>query len=234
MFSLLYGWTWFIIIPAGIFAFYAQSKVRSAYARASQIPSRRGYTGAQAAQEVMYQAGITDVEIEPVPGELSDHYDPTKKVLRLSEGVYASRSLAALGIAAHEAGHAIQHASAYPALAMRSAVVPIANLGTMLGPILFMVGIFFFRPPMNMMVMNAAIALYSGAVLFTLITLPVEFNASRRAIACLTDQGIIAQDEIPEARRVLSAAAWTYVAAAAVAISQLIRLLVLRNMYGDD
>jgi len=224
-------WTMIFLIPAGLFALYAQAKVRSAYGRASQIPSSRGYTGAQAAQEVMYNSGIADVPVEPVPGELTDHYDPTKRTLRLSEGVYASRSLAAVGIAAHEAGHAMQHASAYPALAMRSAVVPVANIGTMLGPILFMLALFIFR---NRVLMDVAIMLYSGAVLFTLITLPVEFNASRRAIACLTDQGIITQAEVPETKRVLDAAAWTYVAAAAVAISQLIRLLVLRDMYGDD
>ena len=228
---MFFGPTLLILIPAGLFALYAQAKVRSAYARGSQIPGSRGYTGAQAAQEVMHQSGITDVPVEPVSGQLTDHYDPTHKRLCLSEGVYASRSLAAVGIAAHEAGHAMQHASAYPALGLRSAVVPVANIGTMLGPILFMVGLFFFRSPL---LVNIGIAAYSVAVLFTLITLPVEFNASQRAIACLTSQGIIPAEEVDETRRVLNAAAWTYVAAAAVAISQLVRLLLLRNMYGDD
>lgn len=228
---MFFGPTLLILIPAGLFALYAQAKVRGAYARASQIPASRGYTGAQTAEEVMCQAGISDVPIEPVPGELTDHYDPGKRRLRLSQGVYGGRSLAAVGIAAHEAGHAMQHASAYPALGLRSAVVPVANIGTMLGPILFMVGLFIFRSPM---LVNIGIAAYSFAVLFTLITLPVELNASRRAIACLTNQGIITSAEVDETRRVLSAAAWTYVAAAAVAISQLVRVLLLRNMYGDD
>jgi len=222
--------TMLLLIPAGIFALYAQAKVRRAYARASKIPCRSGHTGAQVAQEVMYRAGITDVPVEQAPGELTDHYDPTKKQLRLSEGVYASRSLAAVGIAAHEAGHAMQHASAYPALALRSTIVPVANIGTMLGPILFMVGLFFFRSPM---LMSIGLAAYSVAVLFTLVTLPVEFNASRRAMACLTDAGIISGEEVAQTKRVLDAAAWTYVAAAAVAISQLVRLLILRNMYDD-
>jgi len=196
--------TMLLLIPAGILALYAQAKVRSAYAEASKIPCRSGYSGAQAAQEVMHQAGIADVPVEQVPGELTDHYDPTKKELRLSEGVYGSRSLAAVGIAAHEAGHAMQHSSAYPALALRSTIVPVANIGTMLGPILFMVGLFFFRSPM---LMSIGIAAYSVAVLFTLVTLPVEFNASRRAMACLTDAGIISGEEVAQTKRVLDAAA---------------------------
>ena len=222
--------TMLLLIPAGIFALYAQAKVRRAYAQASTIPCRSGHTGAQVAQEVMHRSGITDVPVEQVPGELTDHYDPTKRELRLSEGVYGSRSLAAVGIAAHEAGHAMQHASAYPALALRSTIVPVANIGTMLGPILFMVGLFFFRSPM---LMSIGLAAYSVAVLFTLVTLPVEFNASRRAMACLTDAGIISGEEVAQTKRVLDAAAWTYVAAAAVAISRLVRLLILRDMYDD-
>ena len=178
----------------------------------------------------MYHAGISDVQVEPVPGELTDHYDPTSKRLRLSENVYGGRSLASLGIAAHEAGHAIQHASAYPALALRTTIVPLCNFGTMLGPIMVILGLLIFR---SRILVDIGIAAYSFAVMFTLITLPVELNASSRAMVMLTEHGMITTDEAAETRRVLNAAAWTYVAAAAVAISQLIRLFILRDMCDD-
>lgn len=219
-------WIWSIalLVPALVLGIYAQAKVSSSFNRYSQVPSARGLTGAQAARLVLDSAGLSDVGIEVAGSRLSDHYDPRTRMLTLSPEVGNSNSLAALGVAAHEAGHAMQHADGYAAFRLRSALVPVANIGTNFGFILFFIGLIFYR---NGMLMNVGILLYSAAVLFTLVTLPVEFNASRRAMAQLENKSILVADELAGARKVLSAAALTYVAAALMAILQLVRLILI-------
>ncbi len=209
----MYFWYWSLIllVPALILGIYAQAKVSSSFNRYSQVPSARGLTGAQAARLVLDSAGLSDVGIEVAGSRLSDHYDPRSRTLTLSPEVGNSNSLAALGVAAHEAGHAMQHADGYVPFKFRSALVPVANIGTNFGFILFFVGLVFFR---SGLLMNIGIVLYAAAVLFTLVTLPVEFNASRRAMAQLSDRSILVADELTGAKKVLSAAALTYVAAA--------------------
>ncbi len=208
-----------ILIPALILAMYAQYKVRSTYARYARVRTSSGITAAQAAQRILAGAGISDVEIQGIRGVLSDHYDPRRKVLRLSDP--HSPSVAAVGVAAHEAGHAIQHARAYKPLALRTAIVPIANLGSQLAFPLFFLGLIFRYD----MFITIGILAFSAAVLFTLITLPVEFDASRRAIAALRDGYLVSEEELGEVKEVLFAAALTYVAAAAMAALQLLMLL---------
>jgi uncharacterized protein len=222
----MYFWYWSLIllVPAIILGIYAQAKVSSAFNRYSQVPSARGLTGAQAARQVLDSAGLSDVSIEVAGSRLSDHYDPRSRSLTLSPEVGNSNSLASLGVAAHEAGHAIQHAEGYIPFKFRSSLVPVANFGTNFGFILFFVGLLFFR---SGLLMNIGIVLYAAAVLFTLVTLPVELNASRRAMAQLSDRSILVADELAGARKVLNAAALTYVAAALMAILQLVRLILI-------
>jgi Zn-dependent membrane protease YugP len=221
-----YFWLWSIIllVPALILGIYAQIKVKSSFNRYSQVPSSRGLTGAQGARLVLDSAGLSSVGIEIGGGTLSDHYDPRTRTLSLSPAVGNSNSLAALGVAAHEAGHAIQHGEGYAAFRLRSAIVPVANLGSNLGMILFIVGLAFYQ---NSLLMGIGILLYSAAVLFTLVTLPVEFNASRRAMTLLENRSILMGDELEGAKKVLSAAALTYVAAALMAVLQLLRLILM-------
>lgn len=222
----MYFWYWSLIllVPALILGIYAQVKVSSSFSRYSQVPSARGLTGAQAARLVLDSAGLSDVGIEVAGSRLSDHYDPRSRTLTLSPEVGNSNSLASLGVAAHEAGHAMQHADGYVPFKFRSSLVPVANIGTNFGFILFFVGLAFFR---SGLLMNIGIVLYAAAVLFTLVTLPVEFNASRRAMAQLSDRSILVADELTGAKKVLSAAALTYVAAALMAILQLVRLILI-------
>lgn len=220
----LWIWSIVLLVPAIVLGIYAQAKVSSSFNRYSQVPSARGLTGAQAARAVLDSAGLSDVGIDVAGRRLSDHYDPRTRVLTLSPDVGNSNSLAALGVAAHEAGHAMQHADGYAAFRLRSALVPVANIGTNLGFVLFFIGLIFYR---NGMLMNVGILLYSAAVLFTLVTLPVEFNASRRAMAQLENRSILVADELSGAKKVLSAAALTYVAAALMAILQLVRLVLI-------
>jgi len=219
-----WDWTLILLIPAFLLSLYAQYKVKSTFNRYSQIPSSRGLTGAQAARMVLDGAGLSNVDIEVGGSTLSDHYDPRTRMLSLSPAVGHSNSLAALGVAAHEAGHALQHAQGYAAFRLRSAIVPMANLGSNLGIILFFVGLVFFR---DGLLMNIGIVLFAGAVLFTLVTLPVEFNASRRAVTQLENRSILVGDELSGAKKVLSAAALTYVAAALMAMLQLLRLILI-------
>lgn len=214
-----------------VITMYAQTKVKSTFARYSKVRSRCGLTGAQVAGNILSQNNIHDVQIEETRGRLSDHYDPLKKKLRLSSDIYHSPSVAALGVAAHEAGHAIQHKVAYAPLNIRHGLFPIANLGSSLAMPLFIAGLFFQRG-MGFL-MDVGIYLFLGAVVFQLVTLPVEFNASKRALYHLETGGYLARDEIGAAKRVLSAAALTYVAAAAVAIMHLIRLLLIRGAVDD-
>jgi Zn-dependent membrane protease YugP len=222
--SSVYWSSFILLIPALALGIYAQAKVSSAFNRYSQIPSARGLTGAQGARLVLDSAGLSNVGIEVAGSKLSDHYDPRTKTLTLSPQVGNSNSLAALGVAAHEAGHAVQDSEGYAAFRLRSAIVPVANIGSNMGFILFFVGLVFYR---NGLLMALGILLYSAAVLFTLVTLPVEFNASRRAMTLLENRSILVGDELAGARKVLSAAALTYVAAALMAILQLLRLVLI-------
>ncbi|MEX0765864.1 MAG: zinc metallopeptidase [bacterium] len=226
----MYDSTFLILIPAIALALYAQFKVQSTFRRYSEIPSGTGYTGAQVAAELLRRRGITDVKVEAVQGMLGDHYDPRTKVLRLSPDVYGSNSLAAIGVAAHEAGHAVQHREGYTALALRSAIVPVATIGTSAAWLLFIIGWITSSPNL----VNIGIMLFLGYIAFAVITLPVEFNASNRAVALLQGEGFVLPQEAQGVRAVLNAAALTYVAAAAMAISQLLRMLVLRGRMSDD
>jgi Zn-dependent membrane protease YugP len=216
------------VIPAMILAMYAQSKVRSAYVRYSRVRSSSSITGAQVARTLLDRAGLEEVKVVQTQGQLTDHYDPRQKVVRLSPQVYGDSSLAALGIAAHEVGHAIQHDTDYLPLGIRNSIVPLANLGSRAAFPLFFIGFIFSGGGLEIL-MDIGIAVFLFAVLFQAITLPVEFNASNRAIAILEGGGYLNSQELNGAKQVLSAAALTYVAALAVAFAQLFRLLLLRN-----
>jgi len=222
--------TYIIVLPAILLALYAQMRIRSAYGRYSQVPIASGMTGAEVAGEILRRHGLSSVQVEPIGGTLSDHYDPRTRVLRLSQGVYDGASVAAVGVAAHETGHALQHAEHYGPLALRSAMVPVSSFGTWLAYPLFFIG-FFFR---SGMMMELGILIFSAAVAFTVVTLPVEFNASARAMRVLSTEGFVTADELKGVRAVLSAAALTYVAAAATAVLQLLRLLLLSNMRREE
>ncbi len=224
-----FDWTYLVLVlPAIILAMAAQGKVSSTFNKYSRVPSRIGITGAEAARRIMEQNGIYDVSIERVSGNLTDHYDPSKKILRLSDSVYSSSSIAAVGVAAHETGHAIQHARGYAPLSLRSLMVPLANIGSRLSMPLILLGLIFsFSSRMGDSLITLGIVLFGLSVVFTVITLPVEFNASKRAIACLGDSRILYEDEIEGAKKVLSAAAMTYVASTAVALANFLRLIVV-------
>lgn len=225
-----YDWTMLLLIPGILISLWAQARVKSTYETYSRRASACGMTGAQVAQEMLRREGIYDVSVETVRGNLTDHYDPSSRTLRLSEGVAHSTSLAALGVAAHETGHALQHRDAYAPLVLRSASVPAVNIGSNLSWPLVLAGMLFSWEPL----INIGILLFSFTVIFTLITLPVEFNASKRAMLALESGGFMRQDELSGAKSVLNAAAMTYVAAALTAILQLVRLLVLTGRHRDD
>lgn len=218
-----YDSTYILLIPAILFSIYAQGKIQSAYSKYSRVASMTGITGAQAARKILDLNGLFDVAIEVIPGNLTDHYDPRSRVLRLSQGVYYSNSIASIGVAAHEAGHAIQHSKGYVPLVFRNALVPVANIGSNLSWILILLGFFMGAAGL----INIGILLFTAVVLFQIVTLPVEFNASSRALNELENNHILYSDEIGRAKKVLDAAALTYVAATLAAISQLLRLLVL-------
>lgn len=219
-----------MIVPAFLLSLFAQFRVKSTYSRYSKVATSRGVTGAQAARRILDAEGITDVSIEQGRGFLSDHYDPRSRVLRLSEGVYAGDSLASVGVAAHEAGHAIQHARGYAPLQLRSALVPISSLGSNLAWPLLIIGFIFMAKSFIM----AGILFFTFAVLFQIVTLPVEFNASSRAVQALPATGILSDTEVQGARKVLSAAALTYVAAAAMAVVQLLYFLLRSGLLGNS
>lgn len=231
MYPFLWGDpTFLLLIPAFILAVYAQMRVQGTFARFLRVQARSGYTGAQVARLLLDANQLQDIPVEIAPGRLTDHYDPRRKVMRLSADVYHGRSLAALGVAAHETGHAVQHSQAYLPLAVRNSVFPIANIGTTLAFPLFVLGLFMASG----WLMDLGIILFTAAVAFQVVTLPVEFNASGRALAMLDSQGILTRgDEIDGAKKVLNAAALTYVAAAAVSLLQLFRLLLLRGSRDD-
>lgn len=225
-----------LLIPPLLFAIWAQMKVKSTYAKYSQVSARSGLTGADVAKAILRDENIELVHqqdnipseavgLMAIPGELSDHYDPKAKMLRLSEGIYHGTSVAALGIAAHEVGHAVQHARMYSPLMMRNVVYPICNIGSTLAFPLFFIGFIANIP----FLMPMAIMLYTLAVFFTVITLPVEFDASARAMRSLSSGGYLTDDELKGTRKVLTAAALTYVAAAAMAIMHLVRMVIMAN-----
>lgn len=219
-----FDWTWILILIGVVISGLASLKVKSAFATYSKVGSRAGMTGAQAAQRILQSQGIYDVQIQRISGNLSDHYDPRSKVLNLSSSVYGSSSVAAIGVAAHECGHAIQDATGYAPLQLRSAFVPVANFGSTISMPLIIAGVFFGY---IQSLINIGIICFSLAVLFQLITLPVEFDASARALRLLGDCGILYDEEVGQTKKVLSAAALTYVAGAMAAILQLVRLLIL-------
>lgn len=218
--------TYFLVLIGAIICMIASANVKSTYKRYSQMRSMTGMTGAQAAERILRAAGISDVSVGRVAGELSDHYNPAKKVVNLSDSVYGSASVAAIGVAAHECGHAIQHAKGYAPLKFRTWFVPVANFGSKLAWPLILIGL-FITTESSQLIINAGIILFSFAVIFQLVTLPVEFNASSRAMVLLEQQGILSDQELPYTKKVLSAAALTYVASAAASLLQLLRIIML-------
>jgi len=228
MYFLPLDWTMILVIPAFVFALWAQSRVQSTYHKYSRVGARSGVTGAQVARNLLNSAGLGDVGVQMGQGHLSDHYDPRSRQVLLSPDVYRSSSLAALGIAAHEAGHAIQHGDGYIPLAFRNNIFPVANIGSRMAVPLFIIGFFLAGAGMGWL-MDVGILFFAFAVVFQLATLPVEFNASSRAIALLAGAGYLTREEVSPTSKVLNAAALTYIAAAAVSLTQLLRLLLLRN-----
>ena len=226
-----YDWTYILLIPALILSMWAQFRVSSTFSRFSKVRASSGMTATQMAEQLLHAEGVYDVSVERTRGNLTDHYDPRNMVLRLSDSTANSTSVAALGVAAHEAGHVLQHRDGYAPLMLRTAAVPVVNIGSNLSWPLFLVGLIFSWDPL----LYAGIALFALAVLFALITLPVEFNASKRALAALEANGYLQPgEEMRGAKKVLSAAAMTYVASAFMAIMQLLRLLAIAGARRDD
>lgn len=225
-----YYWdpTYILVVIGAVICMIASARVKGTFNKYSQLRSMSGMNGAQVAQRVLQAAGIYDVQVRHVSGSLTDHYDPRTKTVNLSDPVYNATSVAALGVAAHECGHAIQHAKSYAPLSIRSALVPIANFGSMLAWPVILIGL-FFNTRSSGLIIDIGILLFSAAVLFQLVTLPVEFDASRRALVMLRTHGILADDELKYTRRVLKSAALTYVASAAAAILQLLRIILITN-----
>lgn len=225
-----YYWdpTYILVVIGAVICMIASAGVKGTFNKYSQLRSMSGMNGAQVAQRVLQAAGIYDVQVRHVSGSLTDHYDPRTKTVNLSDPVYNATSVAALGVAAHECGHAIQHAKSYAPLSIRSALVPIANFGSMLAWPVILIGL-LFNTRSSGLIIDIGILLFSAAVLFQLVTLPVEFDASRRALVMLRTQGILADDELKYTRRVLKSAALTYVASAAAAILQLLRIILITN-----
>ena len=232
MFPFFFDPTMIMVLPALALAFWAQWKVKSAYREYSEIYSSKRTTGAQVARAILNANGLSNVAVNPVAGELSDHYNPADQTVNLSEGIYHKTSIASLAVAAHECGHAIQHKQGYKAMEWRAKLVPAANIGSWAAFPLFFVGM-LIGPGTGVIFMDLAIGLFGAALLFHLVTLPVEFDASRRALVILEGGQFLAGREIQGARAMLRAAAWTYVASATMALMQLLRLLILRNMADD-
>lgn len=225
-----YYWdpTYILVVIGAVICMIASARVKGTFNKYSQLRSMSGMNGAQVAQRVLQAAGIYDVQVRHVSGSLTDHYDPRTKTVNLSDPVYNATSVAAHGVAAHECGHAIQHAKSYAPLSIRSALVPVANFGSMLAWPVILIGL-LFNTRSSGLIIDIGILLFSAAVLFQLVTLPVEFDASRRALVMLRTQGILADDELKYTRRVLKSAALTYVASAAAAILQLLRIILITN-----
>ena len=222
--------TMLIVLPALILAFYAQFKVKSAYRAGDKVRTPYNMTGYEAARRILDQNGLRHIRIEEIPGELSDHYDPRADVIRLSRQVYHSNTASAVGVAAHEAGHAVQYAQNYAPIKLRAAIIPACNIGSMLSMPIFLIGLFLVIEPL----MWLGIIAYSLTALFQLVTLPVEFNASRRAMTILSDSGQFSDEQLRASRKVLSAAALTYVAALASSLLSLLRLIVIAGGRSRD
>ena len=234
-FGLFWGdTTILVLIPTMIFAFWAQMRVNSTFKKYAKVPSRRGLTGAEAARRVLDANGLRHITIERVHGHLTDHFDPTAGVIRLSDATYASTSVAAIGVAAHEAGHAVQHAEGYVPIKVRSAIIPLTRFGSFLAMPLFLIGLLlgsgsYLGYGIGTIFMVTGILFFSFSTLFQLVTLPTEFNASARAMKALEDGGLLTADELPAAKATLSAAAMTYVAALASSLASLLRLILIFN-----
>ena len=222
---MFFDGTIFILIPSIILTLYAQYKIKTTYLKYSKILAKSGLSGGETAERLLLQNNLSNIKIEPIEGSLSDHYDPRQKKLGLSKEIYYGKSIAAQGIVAHEIGHALQDAKNYFPLSLRSNLVPVSNIGSRMAIPLFLIGFIFSFPGL----MDIGIIAFSLAVLFQVVTLPVEFNASKRAVGLLVNANIISDTEIVSVKKVLNAAALTYVAAASVAVFQLLRLIVLRN-----
>ncbi len=222
---MFYDPTFILIIPVLILAFWAQSRVKGTYRKYSKEPNSLNMTGGQIARRILDRNGLTGVQVMPIPGELTDHYDPRVKEVHLSEHVYNGRSVSSASIAAHEVGHALQHANGYVPLSLRASILPVASFGSTAAFPLFLAGLFFRIP----VLMDIGIIFFAAALLFHIITLPVEFNASHRAIVELGNGLIVRQDELRGNKKVLNAAALTYVASTLMALVQLIRLILLRG-----
>ncbi len=219
-----------LVLPAVIFSLWASIRVNTTFKKYSKIRSMRGITGAEAARRVLDANGLQHIRIEQIPGNLTDHYDPRSDVIRLSESVYGNTSVAAVGVACHEAGHAVQHAANYAPVKIRAAIIPVTNIGSRLAIPLIILGILLnslASAPEFLVIAYIGVACYGLCTLFQLVTLPTEFDASRRALRCIESYGILGSEEIGGARRVLTAAAMTYVAALAVSLMQLLRLFLM-------
>ena len=225
-----YDPTYILLLPAILLALYAQTKVNSAYAKYSKKSNRRGLTGAEVARRILDRNGLSDVRIERISGNLTDHYDPRSNVVRLSDSVHDSASIAAVGVAAHEVGHAVQHNTGYIPIRLRNTVLPAAQIGSTIALPLVIIGIIFSA---FQVLVPIGIVLYAAVVLFQLVTLPVELNASRRALSTVYEIGFLDAEETEGAKKVLSAAALTYIAAAASAVLQLLRLVLIAGRNGD-
>ena len=221
----MFDWTILLVIPGFIISLWAQIKVSSTFNKYSKMTTARGLSGYGAARRILDANGLSHVKIEQIRGNLTDHYDPRANVIRLSESVYHATSPAAIGVAAHEAGHAIQYAKNYSPIKARASLIPLTNIGSMLSMPLFLIGLIFAFPPLTIL----GIVLYSLVALFQLVTLPVEFNASARAMSVLESSGILNETELRASRKVLTAAAMTYVAALLTSLLTLLRLLILAN-----
>lgn len=222
---MLLHWSIVILIPGIILMFWSQTRIQGTYRRYARIPSSMGMTGAQVAQTILHKMGITDVKVEPVAGQLTDHYDPGAKTVRLSEGIYNSSSLAAAAVAAHECGHVLQDKRGYTFMNLRSSLVPVANIGANFGPFLVLIGVILGAAGLYQL----GIVLFAGALAFHVVTLPVELDASSRALKLIDELGILQGDENRGARAVLNAAAWTYVATAVYSALQLVQYLLLAH-----
>lgn len=225
--------TYILVIIGAVICLLASARVKTTFNKYNRVRSMSGMTGAQAAEKILHAAGIYDVTVQHISGDLTDHYDPRNKVLSLSDSTYGSSSVAAVGVAAHECGHAIQHQKSYAPLNIRSVIVPVANFGSAVAWPLILVGLFFTSSTGSFLI-NLGILCFSFAVLFQLVTLPVEFNASNRAVRILGETGILGEEELRGTRKVLGAAALTYVAGAASAILQLLRLILLFGGRNSD
>jgi Zn-dependent membrane protease YugP len=220
--------TFLLLIPALILSFWAQWKVQHTYQQMTRVRASSGRTGHEVAKAILTRNGLSDIGVEPVAGVLTDHYDPRVKKVRLSELNYGGDSVASIAVSAHEIGHVLQHAQGYAPMQIRSAIVPVVNLASMAAFPVFLIGL-IFQSGMSLFFMDLGILLFTATLVFHLVTLPVEFNASKRALAQLTEMGTVAPDEVRGAKKVLDAAALTYVAAAAMSALQILRLLLIRN-----